>query len=164
MPEEYRIPQLSKPIQGYRVRFYDGGDRIRFFHMTEEERDVAYHFIRSGVLVGDWYCDIRLPSKKASWLLEFREPYRRMWENLLSKRIDLLCVQSDAIHIIEVKRLMLSSGVGQLLTYYHMFIREYLPTVPVYMWYATFYPDPDVKEICEIYDIRTWTYIESEKG
>ena len=162
MVEEIRIPQCSKPLLGYRVRFIDGKLRIRFYHFTDEEAEVARLFILEGPLQGEWYCDIRLPSRKAKFVGELEEPWRTMWLHLTSKRIDLLCVQRDTIHIIEVKRYMLSSGVGQLLTYRDMFEETYKPIVPVELWYVTYYPDPDVIEICRRHGIRTWSVIKVE--
>ena len=159
MVEEIRIPQCSRPLIGYRVRFIEGKLRIRFFHFTDEEAEVARLFIQHGPLDGEWFCDVRLPSRKARWVVEAEEPWRTMWMHLTSKRIDLLCVQKDTINIIEVKRYMLSSGVGQLETYRDMFIEYYKPLVDVTCWYVTYYPDPDVELVARKRGIRTWSFI-----
>jgi len=159
MVEEIPIPQVSRPLLGYRVRFIEGKLRIRFFHFTDEEAEVARLFIQHGPLDGEWFCDIRLPSRKARWVVEAEEPWRTMWYHLTSKRIDLLCVQKDNIHIIEVKRYMLPAGIGQLDLYYDMFTEFYKPLVPVTLWFVAYYPDPDVIAKCRRRGIRTWSFI-----
>lgn len=147
--------EFKKPLQGRYIEnplMY----RIPFPHFTKEEADVLRRFIEAGLIKGKWYFDVRLTSQKAKFVEKLPSPWAWMWQQLTAKRIDAVCVSENAVHIIEVKRYMLSSGVGQLITYRDMFIKEYEPSGPVVLWYVTFYHDPDIVRLCESLNINTW--------
>lgn len=147
--------KLAKPINGYKIDL-NNLHIIKFPHYTSEEEFIAKQFILSGTLKGEWYADVKLKSRKANWIHDYKEPWRSMWEALTAKRIDLLCINPKAIYIIEVKRYMLSSGIGQLITYRNMFLEEYRPDVPVYLYYVTYYHDPDIVALAKKLGIYTW--------
>ena len=145
-----------KPLEGRKVDPYTWPVALPFPHFTPEESEVARRFIESGTLKGEWYFDVRLTSSKAEWIKRVEHPWREMWKAVTAKRIDIVCVSARAVHIIEVKRMMLSSGIGQLMTYRDMFIKEYQPDAPVVLWYVTYYHDPDVVKMCNTLGINTW--------
>ena len=147
---------FAKPLNGYKLTDIT---RPKFPHFTEEESYVLRKFIEANVITGEWYTDVKLTSRKASYVENMEEPWRTMWLTLTAKRIDAVCVSRDAVHIIEVKRVMLPSGVGQLQLYRMMFAEEYKPQLPIRLWYVTYYSDPDVEEMCRRAGIRTWSVV-----
>jgi len=130
--------------------------RIKFPHFTPDEAEVLREFIAQKVLVGDWSFDVRLKSEKAELAAEYPPEIRSMWEAVTAKRIDAVCETTDAVNIIEVKKYMLHSGIGQLLTYRELYREQYKPTKPIVLWLIAKYPDPEVLRVCERLGIRTW--------
>ena len=145
-----------KPLNGYRLTDLT---RPKFPHFTEEESHVLREFIKAKVIEGEWWTDVKLTSRKAKYIETMEEPWRTMWLMLTAKRIDAVCVARDYVHIIEVKKIMLPSGVGQLSLYRMMFAEEYKPRIPIRLWYVTYYRDPDVEEMCRRAGIRTWSVV-----
>lgn len=81
---------------------------------------------------------------------------RLMWEALTAKRIDAVAETDTFIHIIEVKRVMLPSGIGQLLLYSYLYNEQFKPTKNIKLWLIAKYPDPDVIHVCKQMGIQTW--------
>jgi len=133
--------------------------RPKFPHFTKEETKVMEELLVQRVVWGDFKFDVKLRSDKAKFAEDLPEPLRSMWEALTAKRIDAVCETPDAIWIIEVKRVMLPSGIGQLLLYAHMYNQQYKPQKPVKLLYATYYPDPDVENFCKQIGIKTWSVV-----
>ncbi|MCD6094170.1 MAG: hypothetical protein J7J51_05235 [Candidatus Omnitrophica bacterium] len=148
-----------RPIEGRKVDPSTWPERLPFPHNTTEESIVLRRFIEANILKGEWWFDVKLPSMKAEFVKNLPEPWATMWKNLTAKRIDALCFTGRAWHIIEVKRQMLASGIGQLKLYDFMFKKYYQPEEPVHLWYVTFYHDPDVVLMCEREEIKTWWLI-----
>ena len=132
-------------------------EKIKFPHATSEERQALEEFIRKGIISGIWTFELRLPSRKAKGLEHLPEPIRVMWEKLTAKRIDAVCEAADAIYLIEVKRYLLPSGIGQLLVYAYMYNEIYKPKKPVKLYYVAYYNDPDVAEVCKNMGIKVFT-------
>ena len=133
--------------------------RPKFPHFTLEEARTLELFQATGILIGKWSYDVRLTSKRATDC-PFEEDWAcRMWKALTAKRIDAVCERESDINIIEVKRYMLPSGVGQLLLYSYMYADEFKPNKPVKLWYVTYYSDPDVEDLCRKLGIKTWSVV-----
>ena len=133
--------------------------KAKFPHFTLDEAEVLEEFMKTGILRGAWKFDVRLPSEKAKWVENYPEPWRSMWEALTAKRIDALCETPDAIHIIEVKRVMLHSGIGQLMMYKALYEEHFKPRKPIRLWLIAKYHDPDVVKLCRQMNINTWWMI-----
>jgi len=133
--------------------------KVRFPHFTLEEAKVLEEFMRSGILDGKWSFDVRLKSKKAEAVKIEDEMMRVMWEALTAKRIDAVCETPVDVNIIEVKRVMLPSGIGQLMVYAYMYNEQFKPKKPVKLWYVTWYNDPDVEHIANQLGIKTWSKV-----
>ena len=133
--------------------------KVRFPHFTLEEARVMQEFMDSGILDGKWSFDVKLKSRKAEKVPIEDPVMRAMWEALTAKRIDAVCETPVDINIIEVKRVMLPAGIGQLLVYTYMFNEQFKPDKPVKLWYVTYYNDPDVEHICKQLGIKTWSKI-----
>jgi len=133
---------------------------IKFPHATSEEREALEKFLNAGLIHGIWTFELRLPSRKAKLSVEMPLPFKQMWEKLTAKRIDAVCYADDAIYLIEVKRYLLPSGIGQLLVYAYMFNEIYKPQKPVKLWYVAYYNDPDVECVCRQLGIKVY-YVEN---
>ena len=151
--------RLAKPLNGRKVDVWKWPTYLPFPRYTGEEDIVAKEFIYSNKIDGEYYFDVKLTSKKAKFLDNAPPDFRYMWQQITAKRIDLVILTKNIIYIIEFKRYMLSSGIGQLLTYYHMFIKEYQPEGKIELIYATYYPDPDIVDIAKEYNIKTWSVV-----
>lgn len=130
--------------------------KAKFPHFTPEEAKVLEEFQRAGILRGKWSYDVRLESLRAEKVYIEDPTMRAMWKALTAKRIDAVCETDTDINIIEVKRAMLASGVGQLFLYAYMYNRQFKPQKPVKLWYVCYYHDPDIVEFCRLHGIRTW--------
>ena len=128
----------------------------RFPHFTPEEAAVLWGFIKSGELKGKWAFDVRLFGKYAYKLAERGDYFSVREALLLAKRIDALVDDRGALHIIEVKRRLLHSAIGQLLTYKNMLVEQWQPSKPVELWAVYAIPDPDVEDICRRMGIKTY--------
>ena len=133
--------------------------KVKFPHFTLEEAKVLEEFQKLFFKGAKWQYDVRLESRKAKLPESEPEPFKIMWKKLTAKRIDALVETSDAFHIIEVKRVMLPSGIGQLLVYAYMFNEQFKPKKMVKLWYVTYYNDPDVEHICKQLGINTWSVV-----
>ena len=133
--------------------------RIKFPHFTQEEALVLEKFQKEAAPQGKWSYDVRLKSKKAD-LAKIEDPtLKAYWEKVTAKRIDAIVETASQINIIEVKRYMLASGIGQLLTYAYMYAEQYKPQKPVQLWYVTYYSDPDIEELAPKFGIKTWSVV-----
>jgi len=129
----------------------------RFPHYTKEEAEVMEAFLKAKVLEGArWQFDVKLPVELPEGIKKAPEPYRRMWEVLTAKRIDAVAEMHDFIHIIEVKKRLLPSGIGQLFTYKSLYQKLFKPRKPIKLWMIAKYDDPAVRNICEELGINTW--------
>ena len=133
--------------------------RVKFPHFTLEEAEVLEAFQKKFTSFFNWQYDVRLKSKKFE-LADIKEPtLRLMWKALTAKRIDAVCEDGVFVNIIEVKRVMLSSGIGQLLVYGHMYEKQFKPGKPIRLWLIAKYPDPDVEEVANNLGIKTWSMV-----
>ena len=133
--------------------------KVKFPHFSIEEAEVLERFQETRRLVGDWSYDVRLKSIKAEEVKIEDPVLRQMWEALTAKRIDAVCETREDINIIEVKRVMLPSGIGQLMLYSYMYNQQFKPTKPVKLWLIAKYHDPDIVEYCKMVGIKTWWMI-----
>ena len=131
--------------------------RPAFPHFTPAEAEVLQAFQQQNILDGKWSYDVRLKTELPERFKYEPENYRKMWEALLANRIDALCETKGAIHIIEVKKYLHPSGIGQLLNYRRMYIEQFKPKKAVEMWLIAKYPNIETVETCSRYGIRTWT-------
>jgi len=128
----------------------------KFPHFTLEEAEVAELFEKIGPLKGKWQYEVRLTSKKARWVENEPEWIKKMWEKITAKRIDMVCERESDVNLVEVKRYLLPSGIGQLLLYAHMYNEQFKPQKPVKLWYVAYYGDPDVEEFAKSIGINVW--------
>lgn len=131
--------------------------RVKFPHFTPEEAEVLEAFMRAKIIDGKWSFDIRLPSQKGKLKGIHPDWVIQMWNKVTAKRIDALCETADSIHIIEVKRYLMASGIGQLIVYKYLYEKYYKPEKPIQLWLIAMYDDPDVREVCGVLGIRVWT-------
>jgi len=131
--------------------------RPKFPHFTKDEAEVLEAFMKQYPNVQKWEFDVRLKSKKAEGIKFENEMMKLFWEKATAKRIDAVAHLTNEIWLIEVKRYMLSSGIGQLLVYSFMYNEQFKPKKYVKLWLIAKYPDPDVIEVCKKLGIKTWS-------
>ena len=132
-----------------------------FKHLSEEEVAVAKEFIRRVIPDAELKFDVPLKSKLPAALETAPQPYKSLWEYLTAKKIDFIAEYPDKIMIVEVKRKLSASAVGQLLLYRKMFAEQYKPGKPIELWHIANYPDLDVIELLNELGIRWWCLSES---
>ena len=131
----------------------------KFPHFTVDESKVLEIFQKEAAPTGKWSYDVRLKSRKAA-LAKIENPVLQVyWQKVTAKRIDALVETATDINIIEVKRMMLSSGIGQLLLYADMYAEQFKPEKSVKLWYVTYYNDRDVEALARKLGIRTWSVV-----
>ena len=131
--------------------------KIKFPHFTLEEAKVLEEFQKRFPYFTNWRYDVKLKSRKLD-LAKIDDPIlKKMWYHLTAKRIDAVCEDNENIYIIEVKRYMMASGIGQLLVYQYMFNEQFKPKKNIKLWLISYYPDPDVEHIANQLGIRTWS-------
>ena len=136
-----------------------------FPHFQIAEARILYDFICSDKIVGTWYFDVKLLSEKAKKLLESENPFMLSQANLYMKRIDAVCINSIAHNIIEVKKKLLSSAIGQLLTYEKLYREQYKPTKSIRLVVVYAFRDEDVEKTCKEYNIKCyWVNYQTTKG
>ena len=131
--------------------------KYKFPHFTSEEEEAMKAFILHGPLKGEWELEVRLPAALPEWVQNQPEAFARMWMTVTAKRIDAVCKAEHAIHIIEAKKRLMASGIGQLLVYRSMYVNYLQPKKPVYLWLIAKYDDQDIRKICNEYGINPWT-------
>jgi len=127
-----------------------------FKHQSEAEIVVAKAFIERVFPQAKVEFDVPLKSSKPADWESMPENYRKMWEYLTAKKIDMVMHLPEKILIVEVKQKLGASGVGQLLLYKMMYLEQYKPGKPVELWQIAMYPDPDVVKLCEKLGIKWW--------
>jgi len=135
--------------------------RAVFKHLSEEENIVAQEFIKRVVPDGEVKFDIPLKSKKTIAIEAAPEHYRKLWEYLTAKKIDMIVEYPAKIMIVEIKRILSAAAVGQLLLYKKMYVEQYKPLKPIELWHIAMYPDWDVIELLNEMDIKWWVLNES---
>jgi hypothetical protein len=130
---------------------------FKFPHFTREEREVAklFYELHKNIYHG-WQWEVRLKSKKSEGLEHIPENLRYMWEVITAKRIDVVFEDAYNIYIGEIKRILLPSGIGQLLLYKKLYQEQFKPTKKVQMYYIAYIDDPDVRELAEELGIKVW--------
>lgn len=151
--------RLARPLIGRKVPKDLALILPRLPRFTKEEEIVAREFIKQMNWDGEYWFDVHIPSEKAKWVVNAPPNFKYMWEMQTAKRIDMVILTDRDVKIVEVKRLMLSSGIGQLLLYKDMFREYYKPDKSIELWYAVYYWDPDVAKKCEREGIKWWSYI-----
>ena len=152
--------RFARPLMGWKMTKEQALRMPKFPRYTEEETIIAKEFIKQWPNDNDefWF-SVHIPSAKAKWVVNAPPFLQYQWTVVTAKRPDLVIVSKNVVHIVEFKRYMLSSGIGQLLLYRDMFLEYYKPDAPIELWYAVWYWDPDVAKKCEREGIKWWSYI-----
>ena len=150
------VPCLVLPDKRECVRMV-GRPKMKFPHFTSEEKEAMKSFILHGPLKGEWELEVRLPATLPEWVKNEPEEFVKMWMTVTAKRIDAVCEEKNGIHIIEAKKRLMASGIGQLLVYRSMYTQYFQPKKPIYLWLIAAHDDPDIRNICKEYGINVWT-------
>ena len=151
--------RLARKLIGRKVNVWEWRYELPFPRFSRDEDWIAKAWIYDVRLKGEYWFGVCLPSKKFQVPEHIPESLKRMWLIDTAKKIDIVVLTDYEVHLVEVKRKMLSSGIGQLLLYKEMFREYYRPTGRIVLWYVTYTSDPDVVDMCKALGIKTWSYI-----
>lgn len=99
-------------------------------HMLSEDTDVWTQYLKRPVkpILEVWY-DVHVGFGLANSFIG--DPLgARIARGVLRKRIDVVCLLEDAIWVVEIKPWASMLALGQAISYYRMFVTEYLITKP----------------------------------
>ena len=126
----------------------------RYPHMKQEEAEVWTAFLKQTELeFVDLRYDLRLGEgippqpHDPEWMVRLKLAVTR-------KRVDVLARTEDDIWIFEVKPRIGLSALGQLLTYFDLFIKEYRVDLPVMLGAVGWRIAPDVRETYELHAVN----------
>lgn len=105
--------------------------KYKFPHYTPHEALVLGHFIDRKLLVGDYSFSVKLRSHMPDIPTDVPESVREDFRHLLAKRIDAVCKRADAIWILEIKRRLFASAIGELMMYSLLYKDEFKPNLPI---------------------------------
>jgi len=128
-------------------------DKIKFRHYKPDELEIAKEFVRRALLPGTYFFDVYLPTTEVKKAIEaLPKEYKRItYPGML--RIDAVCLRGKTTWIIEFKERFRPTGIGELMTYQKMFIKEYKPSGKVILAYVSSRPDPDLEKVLHDYGI-----------
>lgn len=128
-------------------------DKIRFRHYKPDELEIAKEFVRRALVPGIYFFDVYLPTTEVKKAIEaLPKEYKRIaYPGML--RIDAVCLKGKTIWIIEFKERFRPTGIGELMTYKRLFIREYKPKKDVILAYVSSRHDPDLERVLQDYGI-----------
>ena len=125
-------------------------------HYKPEEYQIMAEFLRRRILEGKWSFSVKLKPPERP-LRPFETPFEyKIWQTLHSKRIDAICETPSYIWIIEVKDLVRSSAIGQLLVYRELYQEQYHPVKPIRLAIVAGEDDPQVRKVAMKLGIKVW--------
>ena len=85
---------------------------------------------------------------------EIKANYKKMWEALIQKRIDVLVETKEYWNIIELRTRASSTAVGRLLQYLNLWWKDPPDQKPVKLILVTDSPDPDLEGLVQMANIE----------
>jgi len=128
-------------------------ERIKYRHYKPEELELAKDFIRKPYIVGTYYFDYYLMTYRAQQILEREDPQSLTALIPWMQRIDALLLKGKSVYLIEFKNRLVSQGIGELLTYRDLYIRQYESNKEVKMLYVVRHDDPTFHSTLEAQNI-----------
>lgn len=83
-----------------------------------------------------------------------KEPYVGMQAMLSKYRIDVVGIKTNTLEIIEVKPMAGTGAIGQAMSYYSLFVKEYHPIIHTVAFLLTDYERPNVRELANHFQMR----------
>lgn len=131
-------------------------ETIRYRHYKPDELEIAKEFIRQHLLTGTYYFDVYLTTDSTErGFEELGAEYGRMLIPSML-RIDAICEKDRNVYLIEFKDRLRPTGIGELLTYKKLYIRQFKPSKTVNMVYVYRDPDPTYTPVLEEHGIISY--------
>ncbi len=130
--------------------------KAKYPHMRIWETEIMDAWHKKNQFQAEWTYDVPLKVRKGAFPTLMSENEKALWNRLTSKRIDAVAETSSNIYVIEIKDRLRPSAVGQALTYKTLYLEQYKPTKPVTAVVLTKLSDPDMKHVCDVYNIEVW--------
>jgi len=129
----------------------------RFPHFLLLERQLAYEFLKRQILTGRVAFDVPVDTEYSRMLEETGDYFLVRQAYLLKKRIDMLFDTDTALWIIEIKKMIRASAMGQVLVYKKLLRETYkLPRKKIRLGVLAAQDDPTVRRILNSQKIETW--------
>ncbi len=128
----------------------------RYPHMKAYEAEIWTAFLKQTELEFlDIKYDLHL-GKGVPWLPTEPEYMQRLKLAVTRKRVDVVAITRDDLWIIEVKPRIGLSALGQLLTYFELYQREYTTDLPIMLGAVGYDIEPDILETFELHAVNTF--------
>lgn len=128
----------------------------KYPHMQIWEELIMDAWHRKNLFPAKWTYDVRVKVRNGAYPVLMSDNERLLWRRGTAKRIDALAETTGNIYVIEVKDRLRPSAVGQALTYKTLYEEMFKPQKPVIPVILTKYSDPDMKHVCDVYNIEVW--------
>jgi len=150
------IQLATGPYDVTRKNALEIAERIRFRHYKPEELELGKDFIRRAILPGKYYFDVYIVTKEAEKVMEARGDRALASAVPYMYRIDAICIRPPRTWIIEIKHRLLPSGLGELMTYKPIYIRQYRPVKGVWLGYVARTDNESMHEPLRDNGVRWW--------
>lgn len=134
---------------------------IQFKHLSEDEIVAAREFLKSIPRPKKIEFDVPLKVQTIQPIGKEDESFKKMWEYLTAKKIDMVLHYDDKIMIVEVKKKLSASAAGQLLLYRDLYIEQFKPQKPLELWHVAVFGDSAVVMLLEKLKIKWWYMYET---
>jgi len=128
----------------------------KYPHMRIWEEQIMDSWHAKNLFPAKWSYDVPLKVRKGDFPTLMSENEKALWNRLTSKRIDAVAETPSNIYVIEIKDRLRPSAVGQALTYKTLYEEQFKPEKPVIATILTKLSDPDMKHVCDVYNIEVW--------
>jgi len=128
----------------------------RFPHFKKIETEIMKRFLAGKYIMGKYTFDYRLPvTIDPRW--EMLPPnLKKMMIALKQRRLDALCETQRVDYIIEVEPRLSSRGIGQLLTYKHIYMTKVKPGKRIELVSVVASADKDTLEVAKAHGITVY--------
>lgn len=118
-------------------------------HMLAEDTDVWTRYLKDPLVpIKEVWYDVHVGGgiKVGNYASEIE---KRVAAGITRKRIDCICQVGGGYWVVEIKPFGSMLALGQVLSYFRLFVEEYEPTGEVWPVLICDQADPDVTDLCE---------------
>ena len=126
---------------------------IKFRHYKREEREIAEDFIKQVRIVGRYFFDFYLMTNAARRIIRDKAPPMLKDAVPWMMRVDMVIFKGRTIFLCEIKERLRPSGIGELLTYKNLWLRQYGFGKAVELVYICRIDDPTLHSSLEDHSI-----------
>ncbi|MHA2064611.1 MAG: hypothetical protein ACXABY_09550 [Candidatus Thorarchaeota archaeon] len=131
--------------------------RPKFPHFTSGEADALQAFQNKYLDLGNWEYSVKFPvryEERPEWM---RPEEHRAIQHLTAKRADAVWHRERFIWIVEVKRVLRHSAIGELLTYRYFYLQQKNPQKAIRLIVIAEHDDFSLHPVLRELKIHWWT-------